>query len=45
MKFDTGVGGSVAAQIGLALKKLSHETQVLCVTHDHRLQLLQINIF
>ncbi len=30
---DTGIGGRVAESVGLRLKRLARDTQVLCVTH------------
>jgi DNA repair protein RecN (Recombination protein N) len=36
-EIDTGVGGAVAAAIGERLKKLSHDVQVLSITHSPQL--------
>lgn len=33
-EIDTGVGGQTAAEIGLMLKELGKNTQVICITHQ-----------
>ena len=37
---DTGISGSAAEKVGLKLREVSHESQVLCVTHQAQLAAL-----
>ncbi|MCX7727404.1 MAG: DNA repair protein RecN [Chitinispirillaceae bacterium] len=42
-EIDTGIGGTVAGKVGKALKELSKNHQVLCISHLHQIASLADN--